>query len=270
MGRFIDMTGWIMSEHGVPDSRITIIERIENYISPSGSVDTQWVCECACKNHTRFTAIGCNLRRGTTKSCGCLQKELAAQRAQKRNNFDISGEFGIGWAINSGIQFEFDLFDYDIIKNHCWSTCTDHYGYTRVETQIKIDGKYKRISLSQFLTGTSDIDHADKNPLNNRRNNFRVATRSQQTFNQGLKANNTSGITGVYWDKTHGVWIASLQKDKKRIFQERHTDFNQAVFARLNAELKYFGEFAPQKHLFNQYGIATKQGEVCDELQQLA
>lgn len=36
MGRFIDMTGWVMSEHGVSDSRLTVVERAEDGILPSG------------------------------------------------------------------------------------------------------------------------------------------------------------------------------------------------------------------------------------------
>ena len=36
------------------------------------------------------------------------------------------------------------------------------------------------------------------------------------------------------------------------------TNQEDAIKARLKAELKYFGEFAPQKHLFKQYGIATQ------------
>lgn len=30
---------------------------------------------------------------------------------------------------------------------------------------------------------------------------------------------------------------------------------DDAIKARLNVEVKYFGEFAPQKHLYKQYGI---------------
>ena len=32
----IDMTGWIMSEHGVPDSRLTVIEEVEPHITRGG------------------------------------------------------------------------------------------------------------------------------------------------------------------------------------------------------------------------------------------
>ena len=34
MGKFIDMTGWVMKEHGIPDSRLTVIKRTEDYIAP--------------------------------------------------------------------------------------------------------------------------------------------------------------------------------------------------------------------------------------------
>lgn len=36
MGKKIDMTGWIMAEHGVPDSRLTVIKKVEPHISPCG------------------------------------------------------------------------------------------------------------------------------------------------------------------------------------------------------------------------------------------
>lgn len=186
----------------------------------------------------------------------------------KGNKLDTqSFDYGIGWTSNTNQEFYFDLEDENIIRQHTWCTCTDRFGYTRVETNIKINGKYKRKSLAQVLTGENDVDHNDKNPFNNRRCNLKKATRSDQTANQNLKKNNTSGVTGVHWDKTHNYWVASLQKDKKRIFQERYADFYQAVMARLKAEVKYFGEFAPQQHLFAQYGILQCE-EDNNELQQ--
>ena len=37
MSKFIDMTGWIMSEHGVPDSKIKVIKQTEDYIKKMDS-----------------------------------------------------------------------------------------------------------------------------------------------------------------------------------------------------------------------------------------
>jgi len=68
----IDMTGWIMKEHGVPDSRLTVIE----YLGKD-----RWKCRCECGNIT--TPKGVNIRSGSTKSCGCLQKETVSKMFSK-------------------------------------------------------------------------------------------------------------------------------------------------------------------------------------------
>ena len=45
MGNIIDMTGWVMKEHGVPDSRITVINR-----APNKNKHVYWNCKCECGN----------------------------------------------------------------------------------------------------------------------------------------------------------------------------------------------------------------------------
>lgn len=45
MGKFIDMSGWIMKEHGVPDSRIIVINRANNQ-----GKHIAWNCICECGN----------------------------------------------------------------------------------------------------------------------------------------------------------------------------------------------------------------------------
>lgn len=76
---FIDMTGWVMSEHGVPESRLTVIEQAETYINKSGQRKTRWLCECSCKDHNRIVADAGNIRNGNTLSCGCYNKEIVKQ-----------------------------------------------------------------------------------------------------------------------------------------------------------------------------------------------
>ena len=67
--------------------------------------------------------------------------------------------------------------------------------------------------------------------------------------------NNTSGITGVSWDKRLQKWSVRLQVNGERIILGNYVNKNDAIKARLEAEKKYFGEFAPQQHLFQEYGI---------------
>lgn len=76
----IDMTGWIMKEHGVENSRLTIIEEDKAYIDAhkltSNLKSIYWKCLCECGNI--FSARGTSIRAGEILSCGCLQKEKTA------------------------------------------------------------------------------------------------------------------------------------------------------------------------------------------------
>ena len=74
VGKFIDMTGWVMKEHGVPDSRLTVIHRAEGTKRNNGKERTRWLCLCECGNI--ITADASYLRNGSTRSCGCLHKEV--------------------------------------------------------------------------------------------------------------------------------------------------------------------------------------------------
>ena len=72
MGKFIDMTGWIMKEHGIPDSRLTVIKRTANR-----GKHVFWLCKCECG--TELEIRGDQIRSGVAKSCGCYQRDIAAQ-----------------------------------------------------------------------------------------------------------------------------------------------------------------------------------------------
>ena len=73
MSKAIDMTVWKMWEHGVPDSRYTVIRR-----EGLKNGKPAWLVECSCESHTQKIIRGDALRNGNVKSCGCLalKKEL--------------------------------------------------------------------------------------------------------------------------------------------------------------------------------------------------
>lgn len=79
--KLIDMSGWVMKEHGVPESRITVIQR--DLTKKTGVA--RWICRCECG--TIFSADGTKLRNGWTRSCGCLQKEITSRHKRK----DLTG-----------------------------------------------------------------------------------------------------------------------------------------------------------------------------------
>jgi hypothetical protein len=90
-----------------------------------------------------------------------------------------------------------------------------------------------------------EIDHIDRNPLNNDPCNLRVASRSQNASNRGTQANNTSGIRGVTFCKRTRRWMAQIRKDGKNIFLGRYLNLEEAKKAREKKEIDLHLDFSP-------------------------
>lgn len=169
--------------------------------------------------------------------------------------YDITGEYGIGYTSNTHREFYFDLDDFETINEYIWyEYINKETGYHSLRTR---DKSRKSITMTTLL-GCKFYDHIDRNPLNCRRNNLRPATQKQNTRNRTKMKNNTSGVTGVYWDKRSCVWVATIGVDYKHIRLGSFKNKDDAIKARLEAEIKYYGKFAPQIHLFEKYNINTK------------
>ena len=54
--------------------------------------------------------------------------------------------------------------------------------------------------MHSFL-GFKYYDHKDRNELNNRKHNLRLATQQENNFNKSVRNDNNSGITGISWSK---------------------------------------------------------------------
>ena len=61
------------------------------------------------------------------------------------------------------------------------------------------------------------------------------------------------------------MWQVYISVDKKKIHLGWCSNKEEAIKIRLLAESKYYGEFAPQKHLFEEYGINTQQNDLDKE-----
>jgi len=61
--------------------RLTVVKRVENKVQPNGSHKIMYECLCDCG--TVKTVCASNLKMGTTRSCGCLNRELASKRSSK-------------------------------------------------------------------------------------------------------------------------------------------------------------------------------------------
>ena len=223
-------------------NHFTVIEQVEDYVSLKGIHCAQWLCQCDCGSEP-IKVRGDALKNGSIKSCGCARKRF--------NVYDLSGEYGIGLTRNTNNKFYFDLEDYDKIKNYCWyETIHTNSDYHSIVTNIN----KKTTRMSQVVCGTYK-DHINRNPLDNRKANLRDASYTENARNYSRQKNNTSGFSGVCWDKQCNKWIAYITIDKRRKKIGRFINKEDAIIARLEAEKKYFGVFAPQRHLFEEYGI---------------
>lgn len=192
---------------------LTVVKRIDDHITPKKQHYTKYLCKCDCGNYAKV--LGRNLSDGNTRSCGCLQRREQSNRQKKYNNYDLSGKFGIGYASNTNNPFYFDLEDFETIKDFCWAEHHDGYIYTT-------DSEHNYLSLHCLIMNPDKndikIDHiCTENKFDNRRINLRVATHMDNMCNRKLANNNTSGTTGVYYDKSGDRWIANITRNHKRI-----------------------------------------------------
>lgn len=114
--------------------------------------------------------------------------------------------------------------------------------------QTQIDGKiYKnhRLIFLMFYGWLPDqIDHIDRNSLNNKIENLRQATNAENQKNSKVKVTSTSGIKNVRWEKRRSRWLVRLKVNG----QEKHIgyfkDVEIAKTKALEARKLYYGDFA--------------------------
>ena len=103
------------------------------------------------------------------------------------------------------------------------------------------------------------VDHRNRKKNDNRKENLRIATKQENNRNHKVRKDNESGVSGVVWMKPNNNWSAVIYINSKTKRCGSYSNIEDAIKARLQAEAKYFGEFAPQKHLFKQYGIELEE-----------
>ena len=243
---------------GMQFGRLTVIEQIEDYIAPSGNRYNRWLCECSCNQHKRVPVIGRSLKSGNTQSCGCLERELKIARLKKYNEYRIDGDVVIGKSSNTDDEFMVDLQDFDKIKDICWSVSQNN----GVKELRGWDSTVKKVVRMHGFLGFEKYDHIDRNELNNRRCNLRIATPQEQVWNRGKVANKSSTVTGVSWCERDKRWAAELFYNGKKVFRKYFKTEQEAIIARLQEEVKYVNpQFASNRHLYEKYGIQIPKQE---------
>ena len=82
---------------------------------------------------------------------------------------------------------------------------------------------------------TTEIDHIDGDPCNNRIENLREVSSSDNSKNMKRMSHNRSGVTGVYYELYTDKWCASIESNGER-YKKRFTQFDDAVSWRKSKE----------------------------------
>jgi len=134
-----------------------------------------------------------------------------------------------------------------------WNCCNDIKGHSRGYIQIGINNKlyylhrviYKYFNEEWDITDSSSnnqIDHININPLDNRIENLRVLTHSQNNRNQKKRKNCSSQYKGVNWNKQNNKWKAQININGKVKYLGLFTNEEEAAetYKKINNEIMEF------------------------------
>lgn len=114
----------------------------------------------------------------------------------------------------------------------------------RSEGEMSSDTFFLHNQILNKSRDRNQVDHVNRNTLDNRRSNLRVCTFSENQANSGLRRDNTSGHRGVSWVKAKKRWRALIRINGKKKHLGYFLEKTQAVAAYREAALDSFGVFA--------------------------
>jgi len=130
-----------------------------------------------------------------------------------------------------------DVEDIEKVRGRKWGL---EKGYPFSRTKDKI-------YLHQLILGKTpkgkEIDHKNTNPLDNRKENLRFCTHSQNLQNSNSRTG-SSAYKGVSWDKERKKWFTCIRINKKTVALGRFNNEAEAAIAYDDEALKSFGKFA--------------------------
>ena len=117
--------------------------------------------------------------------------------------------------------------------------CLNGNGYIH----IKVDSQNYQAHRLAFLYMTGEmpieVDHENHNRTDNRWWNLSPSSRAENGRNQAMQSNNTSGVTGVCWDRSRNKWVSQIIGNGKRRHLGYFDALKDAAISRKAAEIKY-------------------------------
>lgn len=129
------------------------------------------------------------------------------------------------------------------IKAGAEAGSTNRDGYRRVLINRKAFAIHRLIFIMHHGTCPQFLDHIDNDQSNNRIENLRPATSSENNLNRGKHCRNTSGYKGVTWVESCKKYSSRLAINHKRLFLGYFDDPKEAHEAYCRAAKEHAPEF---------------------------
>lgn len=149
--------------------------------------------------------------------------------------------------LTRGEYAKVDDCDYRFLMNFNWQV-HEMRGVYYTKTSVVVQRSPKKMfwpsmhrMLTDFPVGMV-VDHVNGNSLDNRRSNLRICTQAENTRNNKLGKNNTSGIKGIY--RVVNKWKTLIGVDGKSVHGGTFECPLLAANKYRELARKYHGEFA--------------------------
>lgn len=225
--RLVDLTGKKFD-------RLEVINKAATTRTKSGRALVNWICLCECGN--QVVVNGENLKKGRTKSCGCLAKEKSVfhgktnklKHGQNRKT-DMTPEYRAWRSMISRCENP-KARGYENYGGRGIKVCKEwRESFERFFWDIGIRPSEKH-SLDRINP------NGDYEPVN-----CRWANKTEQSRNVRAYKTNITGVKGVRKLKS-GKYKATIVHKRKNIFLGHHDTLEGAIQARKDAERKYWSE----------------------------
>ncbi len=153
--------------------------------------------------------------------------------------------------LTQGLVALVDDEDFEYLNQWKWYTGKSKNTSYALRTD-RAFGTKKTLRMHRVIMNTTenmDVDHRDRNGLNNQKSNLRNCTKQQNGMNKKEYSNTSSKFKGVSWYPRHKKWVAYISFKRKRIFLGYFNSEEEAAKVRDVASKEFFGEFSPKLNL---------------------
>ncbi len=140
----------------------------------------------------------------------------------------------------NGLVAIVDDEDFERVSRNTWRLTRTGY----VSTFFSKKHKLLHRTIMEITDRSIKIDHINGNKLDNRKENLRQATTSQNAWNAGVTKKSSSGYRGAYLCKATNHWRSDLMVNGKRMSLGNYATAEEAAKARDKKALELQGEFA--------------------------